>query len=188
MKEKIIVCDIDGVICDCSNRLERHSDWDAFHRGDYNAFYASMHHYNQASLDDDLVIQSGVDLVYGLRQIHEGSSIKFLTSRGIESYSSTLDWLRQYFPVLSENLIMNPHNQEISPGVYWEDGSERFCHVKFKRGEILKLLDDYDIVYALDDYAPICEMYQSLGINCLHIMWPNIDCLSRAGMTSLSSS
>lgn len=191
VKEDLIICDIDGVVCDCSERIAKYSNHKALEEGDYNAFRVSMHEYNSASVDEDIPILAGVNLLESLYYVHN-PQIVFLTSRGSESYDNTHSWLRkhiEFIPSVSDfSLIMRPQYFESSPGIFWREGEPKFCHVEFKKGEVLKLLDEYNILYALDDYLPIVEMYHSLGIPSLHVKFPGVDCLSKAGMVGVSSS
>jgi hypothetical protein len=182
----IIICDIDGVVCDCSERIARYSNYKALESGDYNAFRVSMHDYNTASVDEDVPIVSGINLLNALYDFHFVSDVYFLTSRGGESRANTLGWLRKHIGFLNlrdENLIMRPEYFESSPGVFWREGEPRFCHVEFKKSETLKLMDSGDVVFALDDYLPIVEMYQSIGISGIHVKFPGVDCLSKSGMS-----
>jgi hypothetical protein len=183
--KKSIICDIDGVVCDCSARIAKYSDYKALERGDYNAFRVSMRAYNTASVDEDIPIEHGINLLKGLLEFHEPEHFTFLTSRGSESRANTLGWLREHvFSWLSDdNLIMRPEYFESEPGVFWRDGEPKFCHVEFKRGETFKIAREFNVVMALDDHLPICEMYQELGVPSLHVKFPGVDCLSKAGMT-----
>ena len=189
VKEDLIVCDIDGVVCDCSERIAKYSNYKALEEDDYNAFRVSMSAYNSASVDADIPILAGINLLVSLHDYNSGE-IVFLTSRGNESRENTSRWLREHLPndMNDFSLIMRPQYFESSPGIFWRDGEPRFCHVEFKKAEVLKLLEDYNILFALDDYLPIVEMYHSLGIPSLHVKFPGVDCLSKAGMVSVPSS
>ena len=44
------------------------------------------------------------------------------------------------------------------------------------------MLSDGDVLMALDDHAPICEMYQEIGIPALVVKFPGIDCITSSGM------
>jgi len=182
----ILVFDIDGVVCDCSARIARYSDYAALERGDYNAFRVSMSAYNAASVDEDVPIVHGINLLKSLCDFYNPGRVVFLTSRGNDSRLNTLGWLREHINFLSlddNNLIMRPEYFESSPGIFWREGESKFCHVEFKKSEVLKLLEYDDILIALDDYLPIVEMYYSLDIPSLHVKWPGVDCLSKVGMS-----
>ena len=185
IRSKAIIFDIDGVVCDCSERIARYSDYKALERGDYNAFRVSMRAYNTAPVDEDIPIEHGIKLLRSLIDFHNPEHFTFLTSRGGESRANTLGWLKEHvFSWLTDdNLIMRPEYIETEPGIFWREGEPKFCHIEFKRGETLKLAQNFDIVMAADDHLPICEMYQDLGVPALHVKFPGVDCLSKAGMT-----
>lgn len=182
---KLLIFDIDGVVCDSSVRLSKYSDESALVRGDYNAFRASMHAYGLASVEDDVPIAPGIDLFHSLRNFYNPERVIFLTSRGGVGRVNTLKWLRDYVvPDFSgEDLIMRPVDIEYEPGVFWREGDMKFSATDFKRWEVLRLLGDYDVMMAVDDHLPICEMYESLGINALHVKFPGIDCITGSGMS-----
>lgn len=189
-RDKVIVFDIDGVVCDSSARIHKYSDYKAFERGDYNAFRVSMRAYNTAPVDEDIPIEHGIKLLHSLLHFHNPEHFTFLTSRGNESRANTLGWLREHvFSWLTDdNLIMRPEYIETEPGVFWREGEPKFCHVQFKREETLKLAQKFDVVMAADDHLPICEMYQELGVPALHVKFPGVDCLSKAGMVEVVGS
>ena len=180
----VIICDIDGVVADSSIRLKRYSNYKALERGDYNAFRVSMQAYNCTSLEDDVVIENGCELLHSLINYYSPTRVIFLTSRGEESRGNTLDWLNTYVSdVKSKDLIMRPSHPEIAPGIYWREGDPKFDHVAYKRSVVENLMaDGYEIVMAIDDHAPICDMYQSIGIPAIVVKWPGIDCLTTSGM------
>lgn len=183
---KSIICDIDGVVCDCAARIARYSDYQALERGDYNAFRVSMRAYNTASTDEDIPIKPGIDLIRALYSHHNPKHFTFLTSRGNESRANTLKWLKNHvFDWLTdENLIMRPEQFEREPGIFWEEGEPRFCHIDYKRRETLQILESHDVVMGLDDHQPICDMYHEIGVPSLLVKFPGVDCLSKAGMDS----
>jgi hypothetical protein len=186
----LIICDIDGVVCDSSIRINRYTDYSALERGDYNAFRVSMRAYNTASLEDDIPIQSGIDLLNSLRNFYNPDRVVFLTSRGNESRANTLNWLRDNvdFNLRDEDLIMRPEYVESEPGVFWRDGEQKFCHLAFKGSVARELLRGFNILMALDDHLPLCEMYQGLGIPAVCVKFPGVDCLTGIGMATASSS
>lgn len=63
-------------------------------------------------------------------------------------------------------------------GIYWGFGWDKLImrklwdkrpSVDFKEEETKKLMEEYDIVLAIDDDISIIEMYRKLGLNTLHI-------------------
>lgn len=175
-----LIFDIDGVVCDSSERLSRYADSDALERGDYHAFNLSMVEYNKADLDSDIPIAQGIDLLYALRNHYDiqeinPSRVIFLTARGEESRAKTFDWLKTWvYPTIeSSDLIMRQESHIDENGF--------FCPVSYKRDEVKKLLENHRISIAVDDHLLICEKYQEIGVAALHVKFPGIDCISLSG-------
>ena len=169
---KVLICDIDGVVCDSSIRLSKYSDCASLERGDYDSFIVSMHVYNSVTLEDDVPILPGIDLFRSLLSYHNPSRAIFLTSRAEVSRANTLSWLRTHV-----------HSNLLDSDLIMQSGGKIFCPIEYKRNETVKLLDNHNIVIALDDHLPICDMYQSLGIPSLYVKFPGIDCIVNSGMT-----
>jgi len=186
-KRSVLLCDIDGVVCDSSKRLALYSDEAALERGDYNAFRASMHAYNTAPLDMDVPIREGVELLHMLVESYRPDDVMFLTSRGEEGRGNTFSWLKEFVwrGLGEEDLLMRPAHVERSPGIFWEEGEPRFCHISHKRGKTLNLLETRRVLIALDDYLPVCQMYQSIGVPALNVLFPDVDCLGLADMAAV---
>lgn len=176
MKDPLIICDIDGVICDSSVRLEKYADTAALERGDYEAFRASMALYN-SSTEGDVVITPGISLLHQLYYIYEFPHIVFLTMRGEIGRGPTLSWLQEnidFIEVDDSNLIMRPE-------LHWHPGMVKFNAVEHKRQETKLLSETYDVVMALDDRPDICAMYAEMGINVLTVTWAGVDCCTAVG-------
>ena len=47
-------------------------------------------------------------------------------------------------------------------------------HAKYKKKEAKKLMEQYEIIYAVDDSWLNCEAFISLGITTLHFVKPNL--------------
>lgn len=186
---KLIICDIDGVVCDCAARIARYSDYKALERGDYNAYRVSMTAYNRAPVDEDIPILHGIKLLNALREFHQPERTIFLTSRGNESRMNTLRWLDTHVlsGVVHEDLIMRPEYEETEVGVFWREGEPKFCPIEFKRQQTSELMKNYEVVMTLDDHEPICNMYRELGVPSLHVKFPGVDCISKSGMAHESA-
>lgn len=173
-KKRILICDIDGVICDSTVRNLRYIDSSALACGDYARYRSSVEKYNRADVDEDTLITIGFELICGLWDQFLIDEIFFITSREEDSRENTLNWLRKNVDnqIQNESLIMHSLQDDI----------ERFNHVAYKRSKAEDLLKQYNVIMALDDYLPICDMYHSLGIVTLHVKFPGIDCVASSGM------
>lgn len=182
MKPRLLICDIDGVVCDSSSRQAKYSDLDALKRGDHNAFRISMNAYNSTT-EGDITIDRGVMLLNHLCSAYAIDRTVFLTARGEIGRPTTLAWLRREVRahVSSDDLIMREEQPEIRPGVWWEPGMPNFSSVEQKRTETLKLMKDFEVYLALDDKPDIIAMYQEIEVNALMVCWSNIDCLTLVG-------
>jgi len=88
-----------------------------------------------------------------------GCKVVFLTGRPEHVRELTTDWLTEHltmFPNTVE-LIMMPNDYSIEKTV-----------VDYKRGEALKLLKKYDVIFSVDDNIEVCKMYERIGIKALH--------------------
>ena len=181
-KPRLLICDIDGVICDSSARQLVYSDVEALKRGDHNAFRISMNAFNATS-EGDVLIETGLDLLVSLSCSFGIDRVIFLTARGECGRGPTLEWLNEniWAGIPSEDLIMRAEQPEIEPGIFWKPGMPNFSSVEQKRDEVLKLMETHEVVLALDDKPDIVAMYQDLPINALMVCWASIDCLTLVG-------
>ncbi len=92
MSRTLIICDIDGVLADCSHRLHY------LEEKNYETFYS-----NNAMLDDK-VIQDGLSLLFSLRYgswsagepVRAENPVIFLTGRPARTRSITRTWIQHY--------------------------------------------------------------------------------------------
>lgn len=150
--EKVVICDLDGTLCDIDHRLHyvKHpkdcglcallggdcgfkADWDAFFRG---IPYDTMREDVAATL---------------CRHIDDGASVIFVSARPERCRKDTEEWLAVHFPHHYETLIMR------------QDGDHRDdTEVKLEIYE--KYLKKLDIVKVLDDRPKVIRMWQSTGL------------------------
>jgi 5'(3')-deoxyribonucleotidase len=78
---KIIICDLDGTLADCSHR-QHHVQPEAGNRKDWKAFFKTI--------EDDTVNQ---DLNEVLKVLHQFYDIYFVTARPNDYYGPTVRWL-----------------------------------------------------------------------------------------------
>jgi len=89
-------------------------------------------------------------------------NVVFLTARPEHTRKLTVEWLRQRLELLKYDyeLIMMP-----------DDYPENKTIVDYKRDEVRKIKEKYDILFAIDDNLDLCKMYEGLGIKAL---WCNV--------------
>ena len=169
MKPQALICDIDGVVCDSSIRLKKYIDTKAVSEGDYTGYKL----YSQTT-EGDVPIKSGIKLLrryfYSFPRIH----LIWVTSRQEQGRELTLKWLQTHVisEIKSSDLIMNGGKK---------NKKNKFSPPEYKRNILKKLQQDYEIVLAIEDNIKICEMYNSEGIPTIHLMIPEVDCLTPAG-------
>jgi predicted secreted acid phosphatase len=165
-KPKAVIFDIDGVICDSSKRFQR-LDMDAWNKKNKKAFVQSLRNYN-SDCAGDIPIITGISLLNYYAVDHK---IFFITARGSEGYAPTQNWLKAHFPKFEENesvLIMQPEDTNNFKF------STQFDHAEYKKREAAKILEQYDVIFAIDDSDLNCRGYQSLNIPTLLFTIPNL--------------
>ena len=183
MKKQIGIIDIDGVVLDCSERLEQYVRAD-LKNIDYNAYVYSFNDYSKHAGNDKL-IPEGIRFVNSIFDSNFVfiNKLVAITSRSENSRHTTLKQLRDIFGAFnSSDLYMRPNHKEIRPGVVWEAGMPLMqSNADYKEQVLLKLEKKYDILWAIDDDLKVCEMYQTHGVIAIHLLLPGIDVLSGAG-------
>lgn len=143
MKPKIIIVDIDGCLADNTHRLYPQN--------------ATSYEDSFSRVSEDTETKNAEWIRILLNSIDY--RIAFLTWRSGSCRIETINWLICHW-VLHEysdiELIMRP---------LWDKRPS----VDFKEEETKKLMQDYDIVLAIDDDISIIEMYRKLGLNTLHV-------------------
>ena len=176
-KPKAIIFDLDGVLVDSSVRFKR-LDLFAYENKDKLAYIESLKQYSKDCFGD-IIIDEGFNLLKSLMGFCP--NIFFLTARGEPGRKSTLAWIQEniYDPLILEestdtfnwSLIMQPENLD-----YLDDFnfSTQYEHAQYKKNEAKKLMEQYEIIYAVDDSWLNCEAFISLGITTLHFVKPNL--------------
>ena len=144
MKPKILICDIDWVLADNTHRLYPQnavSYEDSFSR---------------VSEDTETKHLDFIQYIIDMCEVPSDKRVVFLTGRSISCVEDTQVWLLKHVRSYRDMLIMRP---------IWDKRPS----VDFKEEETKKLMEDYDIVLAIDDDIKIIEMYRRLGLNTLHI-------------------
>lgn len=153
MSSTLIICDIDGVLADCSHRLHY------LEEKDYGEFYGDK------ILDDEL-IQSGAKLLYHLWDRHfvgdslteVSNSLIFLTGRPNKTRTITQDWMRACLVAQVANyplLMRGDGDYRPSPIVKVE--LLKACNIPF---------DEYKTIYFIDDdpdnVKAVCEAFPKI--------------------------
>jgi hypothetical protein len=162
---KALIVDLDGVLVDSSQRFKR-LNLDAHNRRDSAAWIKSVQWYN-ADCRGDEVIDLGVDLLDMLCTFYKPDRVFFITARGAGGYKPTLQWLKDE-GIWSEDcyLIMQPEDFDDYQFTTQSD------HAVFKKQEAMKLMLDYEILYAVDDSEDNIQAYRDLRIPTLKFNVP----------------
>jgi hypothetical protein len=135
-----VIVDIDGTIADVRHRLH-HIHGAA--RKNWKAFFEAM--------TRDEPIPNMLDYV---RQLSQKHGILIVTGRPENYRDRTERWLRKH-KVPYENLFMR------------RSGDHRPDYEA--KAAVLKEFPPEQIVMAIDDRPPVCEMWESYGIKCMHV-------------------
>lgn len=156
-KSYAMIFDIDGFVCDSSQRLKRCFTQENIANNNVFLEYSK-------TIDGDIPIPSGILIAQSL--LDSGCECFWLTARGSEGRDLTYKWLIENVngDIPYENLLMRPHGTCSS--------------LEFKKNSSLKLIEQYHIVTAIDDDIDMCNMYQSIGIPSIHFVVPGVDCIS----------
>jgi len=141
--KKCIIVDLDGTLCDMSDRLALILNPEKAKR-DWDAFYAAMVNDNVNKWCHDLIT------TYAIKDIH----IIYITGRPEKYLSQTMDWLRRNMCPIN-GLYMRPTNDNRKDTLVKKELFE--THVKSK----------YEILFCLEDRTHLAQMWRSLGLVCL---------------------
>lgn len=148
-KQKVIVFDIDGCLADDSHRAHFRDakKWDEYF----------------AAAKDDKPIYGLVSNLMMQSNIHCMASSIFLTTRNESIREITANWLdRNFACCYFEDLMSSDH--------MIMRGARDFRPANvIKREEMLKLMDQYEVICAIDDDPETCKVYQDLGLPTLFI-------------------
>lgn len=136
-----VVVDMDGTIADASRREAK------FLRGkkkNWPAFFRDM--------ENDPPIKEVLARVHQLSQSHD---IVILTGRPEKYRAQTESWLKKH--KLRPVEVLLRRNGDTRP-----DYEAKAVLMK-------ELLERRKVVMALDDREPVCEVYEKLGVKCVHI-------------------
>lgn len=144
IKPKAIIIDLDGTLCESPYRASP----DMVHWKDYWPLYKHI--------PEDLPQEWCMYLVDRCIQF---CKIVFLTARPEHTKEETIKWLGKNsgtLRIFSWELIMMPDDYSIEKSV-----------TDYKREEVKKLQEKYDILFGIDDNESVCEMFEQEGIKAL---------------------
>ncbi len=144
MKQKAILIDLDGTLCDVSHRLshieKKPKDWDAFHR---------------SCLNDKLNIWCA-EIIKKFKM--DGLAILLITGRDDTYESETRTWLKTN-EVPFDQLFMRPIGNRLSDEVLKAGIYRDFIQ------------EDYNILFVVEDRLRVVRMWRDLGLVCLQCDW-----------------
>ena len=168
-KKRALIFDLDGVLVDSSFRFKR-LDLEAIKNKDTKAFVKSIHWYN-SDCDGDSIIETGAQFLWSLCNYYHPEKVFFITARGQGGYEPTLRFLKErniFGPDHWQNeLIMNPEDLD-------NFDFERLDHAAWKGSVAKELMNEYNILLAVDDGEQNCQEFFKLGIPVLKFMMPGL--------------
>lgn len=158
--QNVIIFDIDGVLCDSSERERK--TLDKFNVD--NLSLEHLHEYHSMPYDEDMVIENGLFLYLAFKNVYK---ILFLTARNSEwSRKKTLEWLQTNIDneIEESQLYMSPAPVLIDNIYYRKDGLNS---VECKRLNVNQIKSKYNIVMAIDDFSENHKMLVEEGVTAL---------------------
>ena len=155
-KPKAIIVDIDGVICRVNYKVNHEEfNWNEFIEKDLD--------------NDKKVFHSMITSIKAMAQVitsEISADIIFLTSRPERMRKQTQDMLRAYLNWFNYYLFMSSDTESQEQ---LEADVTQYKNVQSQQKEkyIEKILDAYDVIFAIDDHEENCEMYHKYGISTL---------------------
>jgi predicted secreted acid phosphatase len=146
MKQKSIICDLDGTLCDTSKRQHfvktKPKDWLSFYR---NIPYDEIHEWCY-------------ELIFAM--FHRGYHIIFVSGRSEENREMTLEWLLEKLNEANMRML-RPSLFMRKAGDYRKDS--------IVKNEIYEtyIKDKYDVLFCVDDRPSVCRMWRSIGLTVL---------------------
>lgn len=144
MKQKAIICDLDGTLCDSSWRKHfvegEQKNWKAFYAG----------------ISADPVRYDVLRML--LKEWSERDAVVvFVTGRSDEYQGTTAEWLIRHIPTFRHT------------DMWMRDTGDHRPDVEVKRELFAEVMEQYDVVLAFEDRPHIVEMIRELGIECVDV-------------------
>lgn len=145
---KIIICDLDGTLCDITHRLKYIKQ----DKPDWDLFYSTV------------IFDRPKPEIIQLIKTMMASGVKVIITSGRSdvAYEATIKWIEYFLGTFKDNpmleLIMRPH------GDYTKDDvlKENWLHKGL-------LGSKEDILFALDDRQRVVDMWRRNGLTCLQV-------------------
>lgn len=131
MNETIFICDIDGVLADCSHRLKYLTN------KDYENFYSNE------KVAEDTPIRNGIALFNMMAKVADKAII--LTGRNAKCERGTKDWLRLHGVKYDEIIFRRTNDWRPAPEVKKEE-VEKLLQFKDEGTKIFYIDDSYENV------------------------------------------
>ena len=169
MKQKAIIIDLDNVIVRSEKRFER-INLDAYADKDKERYIQSILDYSK-DCDGDEPIDCGIDLMQAIVNLYKPDKVFFITARGVANYIPTLQWLKD--ENIWDNkcsLIMRDEKLDLDHFEF----TSRDIDANYKKLQAIEIMQNYDILMAVDDSIQNCEAFVSLGIPTIHFIVPGL--------------
>jgi len=153
MKKRAIICDIDGVLLDTKHIFENIEKYEL--TGDDKWDY-----FNRHANDYDVEIDSRI--VEMLDALSKDYKIVFMTARSFEIHKQTRAKIAQAIGLYSGSIF----DYEI----IMRRIDDFRASDEVKEGMLKYIQKLYDVVFAIDDESPNCEMFKQNGILTLQVM------------------
>jgi phosphoglycolate phosphatase-like HAD superfamily hydrolase len=182
-KPTAVIFDIDGVLCDSTERHQKIRN-DAAGRGDFQTFYKSLLDYSK-STDGDKLIEKGKKLFEDIKESFRPSKIFFITSRGEHGRQPTKKWLEKHGLYDDEltDLIMRPEIRKDKDGIY-RSNQKWASDAAYKRDMASGVQSKYKVLLAIDDLKDNCDAFRSLKIPTIQAEFVKIPHVATAEKTA----
>jgi hypothetical protein len=146
-KQKAIIVDLDGTVCDNNHRLDLLPPPEKAH------ITQAWDEFNQECLYDKPIYPM-IKMVKNLQEL--GYVVLFLTGRSSICRSQSVKWIECHFVNMPYALFMR-------------SVTDHRVDTAIKHDYVELLLERYDIQYAFDDKETICEVMRHQGIHAFHV-------------------
>jgi uncharacterized HAD superfamily protein len=139
MTEKIIICDLDGTLCNCNHRLHlaNKKDWDSF---------------NELCINDK-VNADIANIISNLRS--EDTFIYLVSGRDNKFRENTIEWLRLN-DIWYDKLLMRDAEDHRPDNVVKKDILDNY-------------IERSKVWFVLDDRKSVVDMWRENGLRCLQV-------------------
>lgn len=153
MKQRAIIIDLDGTLCNAKHRLhhldKKPKDWDGFF----------------AQAKNDVPNRWCIEIIMAF--FNRGYMPVFLTGRGEEDKEMTKQWLQQVR--VDHNKAYFEHFSDFSKfPLFMRPKGDRRQDTQVKAEIYFANIEPYyDVLFAVDDRGSVVQMWREIGITCL---------------------